>query len=72
MKITDVEVIILEGPELYHAPEGGAVKFTASSAGIVVYHNTFIAPVHPMLLAAWKMALGDESAAVFDRDPPVT
>jgi hypothetical protein len=28
------------------------VKFTASSAGIVVYHNTFIAPVKPMLLAA--------------------
>jgi hypothetical protein len=37
---------------VYHAPEGGAVKFTASSAGIVVYHNTLIAPVHPMLLAA--------------------
>src|SRR5205823_8258732 len=29
-----------------------AVKFTASSAGIVVYHNTLIAPVKPMLLAA--------------------
>ena len=37
---------------VYNAPEGGAVKFTASSAGIVVYHNTLIAPVHPMLLAA--------------------
>ena len=37
---------------IYHAPEGGAVKFTASSAGIVVYHNTFIAPIKPMLLAA--------------------
>jgi hypothetical protein len=37
---------------VYHAPEGGAVKFTASSAGIVVYHNTFIAPIKPMLLAA--------------------
>jgi hypothetical protein len=37
---------------VYHAPEGGAVKFTASSAGIVVYHNTLIAPVTPMLLAA--------------------
>ena len=36
---------------VYHAPEGGAVKFTASSAGIVVYHNTFLAPVKPMLLA---------------------
>jgi hypothetical protein len=37
---------------VYHAPEGGAVKFTASSSGIVVLHNTFIAPVKPMLLAA--------------------
>ena len=37
---------------VYHAPEGGAVKFTASAAGIVVYHNTLIAPVKPMLLAA--------------------
>jgi hypothetical protein len=37
---------------VYHAPEGGAVKFTASSSGIVVYHNTWIAPVKPMLLAA--------------------
>jgi len=37
---------------VYHAPEGGAVKFTASSSGIVVYHNTLIAPVKPMLLAA--------------------
>jgi len=37
---------------VYHAPEGGAVKFTASSAGLVVYHNTLIAPVKPMLLAA--------------------
>jgi hypothetical protein len=37
---------------VYHAPEGGAVKFTASSSGIVVYHNTFLAPIKPMLLAA--------------------
>ncbi len=36
---------------VYHAPEGGAVKFTSSSAGVLIYHNTFIAPVHPMLLA---------------------
>jgi hypothetical protein len=28
------------------------VKFTASSAGIVVYHNTFLSNVKPMLLAA--------------------
>ena len=37
---------------VYHAPEGGAVKFTASSSGIVVYHNTLVAPIKPMLLAA--------------------
>ena len=37
---------------VYHAPEGGAVKFTASSSGIIVWHNTLIAPVKPMLLAA--------------------
>jgi hypothetical protein len=37
---------------VYHAPEGGAVKFTASSSGIAMYHNTLIAPVKPMLLAA--------------------
>jgi len=37
---------------VYHAPEGGAVKFTASSSGIVVYHNTLLGPVKPMLLAA--------------------
>ncbi len=36
---------------VYHAPEGGAVKFTASAAGIVVYHNTLLANVKPMLLA---------------------
>ena len=36
---------------VYHAPEGGSAKFTASSSGIVVYHNTFLAPVKPMLLA---------------------
>jgi hypothetical protein len=37
---------------VYHAPEGGAVKFTASSSGLVVYHNTLLAPIKPMLLAA--------------------
>jgi hypothetical protein len=36
---------------VYHAPEGGATKLTASSAGIVFYHNTLLAPVKPMLLA---------------------
>jgi hypothetical protein len=34
---------------VYHAPEGGAVKLTASSSGIVFYQNTFIAAVKPML-----------------------
>lgn len=37
---------------VYHAPEGGAVKFTASSSGILVYHNTFVTSITPMLLAA--------------------
>jgi len=36
---------------VYDSPEGGALKLTASGAGIVVYHNTFLAPVEPMLLA---------------------
>jgi hypothetical protein len=36
---------------VYDSPEGGALKLTASSAGIVIYHNTFLAPVEPMLLA---------------------
>jgi hypothetical protein len=34
---------------VYHAPEGGAVKLTASSSGIVFYQNTLIAAVKPML-----------------------
>jgi hypothetical protein len=34
---------------VYHAPEGGSAKFTATSSGIVVYHNTLLAPVKPML-----------------------
>ena len=33
---------------VYHAPESGATKFTASSAGILVYHNTFTSEVLPM------------------------
>ena len=37
---------------VYHAPEGGAVKFTASSAGHRRLPQHFIAPVKPMLLAA--------------------
>jgi hypothetical protein len=36
---------------VYNAPEQGAVKFTASSSGIVVYHNTLLAPIKPMILA---------------------
>jgi len=33
---------------VYHAPESGATKFTANSAGILVYHNTFTTEVLPM------------------------
>lgn len=33
---------------VYHAPESGATKFTANSAGILVYHNTFTSEVLPM------------------------
>lgn len=35
---------------VYHSPQG-ALKLTASAAGILAYHNTFIAAVTPMLLA---------------------
>ena len=34
---------------VYHAPEGGALKTSSTPAGLVVYHNTFIAPVRWML-----------------------
>jgi hypothetical protein len=33
---------------VYHAPEGGSVKFTANSAGVLVYHNTFASEVLSM------------------------
>lgn len=33
---------------VYHAPEGGSIKFTANSAGILVYHNTFASEVLSM------------------------
>jgi len=36
------------GNLVYHAPEGGALKFTANSSGIVAYHNTFIGEAHDM------------------------
>jgi hypothetical protein len=36
---------------VYHAPEGGATKFLATSSGIVLYHNTLLAPVRWMLTA---------------------
>jgi hypothetical protein len=36
------------GNLVYHAPEGGSLKFTANSSGIVVYHNTFIGEAHDM------------------------
>jgi hypothetical protein len=37
---------------VYHAPEGGSVKFTANSAGLLVYHNTFTSEVLAMGPAA--------------------
>jgi hypothetical protein len=36
---------------LYHVPEGGALKFMYGSSGILVYHNTLIAPARWMLSA---------------------
>ena len=33
---------------VYHAPEGGSLKLTADSAGILVYHNTFTSEVLAM------------------------
>jgi hypothetical protein len=33
---------------VYNAPEGGALKITANSAGVLVYNNTFLAEVHQM------------------------
>jgi hypothetical protein len=36
------------GNLVYHAPEGGSLKLTANSSGIVVYHNTFVGEAHDM------------------------
>ena len=36
---------------VYHVPEGGALKFMYGSSGILVYHNTLIAPARWMLSA---------------------
>ena len=36
---------------VYHMPEGGALKFMYGSSGILVYHNTLIAPARWMLSA---------------------
>lgn len=33
---------------VYHAPEGGALKLTASTAGVLAYHNTFTSEVLAM------------------------
>jgi hypothetical protein len=33
---------------VYNAPEGGALKITANSAGVLVYSNTFLSEVHQM------------------------
>src|ERR1043165_5952396 len=45
---------VLGGPSyfignlVYHAPEGGSLKLTANSSGIVFYHNTLIGEAHDM------------------------
>jgi hypothetical protein len=36
------------GNLVYHAPEGGSLKLTANSSGILVYHNTFVGEAHDM------------------------
>jgi hypothetical protein len=36
------------GNVVYHAPEGGALKFQANPAGVLVYQNTFFSEVHDM------------------------
>jgi hypothetical protein len=36
------------GNVVYHAPEGGSLKFQANPAGILVYQNTFIGEAHDM------------------------
>jgi hypothetical protein len=33
---------------VYNAPEGGGLKITANSAGVLVYNNTFLSEVHQM------------------------
>lgn len=33
---------------VYNAPEGGALKLTANSAGVLLYNNTFLSEVHQM------------------------
>jgi hypothetical protein len=33
---------------VYNAPEGGALKITANSTGVLVYNNTFLSEVHQM------------------------
>ena len=33
---------------VYHAPEGGSVKFSPNPAGIVMYHNTLVVEFHSM------------------------
>ncbi len=36
------------GNLVYHAPEGGSLKFQANPSGILVYQNTFISEAHDM------------------------
>jgi len=36
------------GNLVYHAPEGGSLKLTANSSGILMYHNTLVGEAHDM------------------------
>jgi hypothetical protein len=36
------------GNVVYHSPEGGSLKLTANSSGLLLYHNTFVGELHEM------------------------
>lgn len=59
---------------VYHAPEGGALKMTANSAGILVYNNTFLAEGQQMgpvsnIHFRNNLFLGEGASAALGGDP---
>lgn len=59
---------------VYHAPEGGALKLTANSAGVLVYNNTFLAEAQQMgpvsnLHFRNNLILGEGARGGFSSDP---